>query len=93
MGINIFFKVWKEFIYDVPTVDTALLAWNILKISGELEVVKVGGEEGRVEPRIEVFENFRHYERVILSPSTDLQSTRRRSCGFAHGIRNETSMG
>ena len=57
MGINIiFYKVCrKEFICDILVVGAVLLVWNdIFGISRELEVLKAGGEEGRMRSRVEV---------------------------------------
>ena len=50
VGINIiFYKM--EFIYDIRVVGAAVLVWNNFL---ELEVLKAGGEEGRMGRRVEV---------------------------------------
>lgn len=43
-----------EFIYDILVVGAVALVRNVLKIPRELEVLKAGGEEGRMRPRVEV---------------------------------------
>jgi len=44
VGNRVFVKVWKKFSYDTGLIGAALLASNVL--SGELEVLQAGGEEG-----------------------------------------------